>query len=172
MCRSGSVSTITRAVERYHASRGGNLPPATFRIQPVQTKRNTYRHVIPTEMKWSGGIFPSCKLYLRQVISATWVDSSTPLRCGRNDNFGAFLRIRLLFLQHFTLPCGPHQARPLGRASFPRGKLLFRIGWAPFESDGDISGTSPERHTGRSLWFRWWAVPFIHTGYICNVAWR
>ena len=56
------------------------------------------------------------------------VDFSTPLRCGRNDNFGAFLRIRLLFLQHFTLPCGPHQACPLGRASFPRGKLLYRVG--------------------------------------------
>ena len=45
----------------------------------------THRHVIPTEMKWSGGIYSSGKLYLTQVIFATWVDSSTPLRSGRND---------------------------------------------------------------------------------------
>ena len=36
-------------------------------------------------MKWSGGIFPSSRFYLASVISATWVDSSTPLRYGRND---------------------------------------------------------------------------------------
>ena len=28
----------------------------------------------------------------------------------------------------------------------------------------------PERHIGRSLRFRWWLLPFIHTGYIRNVA--
>ncbi len=28
---------------------------------------------------------------------------------------------------------------------------LFRIGWAPLESDGDIPGRFPERHIGRSL---------------------
>ena len=28
----------------------------------------------------------------------------------------------------------------------------------------------PERHTGRSLRFRWWAVPFNHTGCIRNAA--
>ena len=33
---------------------------------------------------------------------------------------GAFLRIRLLFLQHFTLPRGPHQARP-GDPASPEG---------------------------------------------------
>ena len=32
---------------------------------------NHFRHVIPTEMKWSGGIFSSGKLYLAQVIFAT-----------------------------------------------------------------------------------------------------
>ena len=58
---------------------------ATFRIQPVWLNGTTPRHVIPTEMKWSGGIFPSCKFYLTSVITATWEDSSTPLRYGRND---------------------------------------------------------------------------------------
>ena len=43
----------------------------------------------------------------------------------------------------------------LGRASFPRGKLLFRIGGLRLKSDGDIPGRSPERHTGRSLRFCW-----------------
>ena len=39
---------------------------------------------------------------------------------GLNDNVGTFLRIRLLFLQHFTLPRGPHQARP-GEPASPKG---------------------------------------------------
>ena len=46
---------------------------------------NTPRHVIPTVMKWSEEIFPSSRFSLESVISATWVDSSTPLRYGRND---------------------------------------------------------------------------------------
>ena len=43
------------------------------------------QHFIPTEMKWSGGIFPSSRFYLASVISATWEDSSTPLCYGWND---------------------------------------------------------------------------------------
>ena len=58
---------------------------ASFRIQPVWVNGTTPRHVIPTEMKWSGGIYPSSKLYLTQFILATWEDSSTSLRSGRND---------------------------------------------------------------------------------------
>ena len=34
-----------------NACRGGNLPPATFRIQPVRMNGTTYRHVIPSERK-------------------------------------------------------------------------------------------------------------------------
>ena len=36
----------------------------TFRIESVRLNGITYRHVIPTEMQWSGGIYSSCKLYL------------------------------------------------------------------------------------------------------------
>ena len=50
------------------------------------------------------------------------VDSSTSLRCGRNDNGETFLRIRLLFLECFTLPRGPHQARP-GEPASPEGSF-------------------------------------------------
>ena len=35
---------------------------------------------------------------------------------------GAFLRIRLLFLEHFTPPRGPHQARP-GEPASPEGSF-------------------------------------------------
>ena len=71
------------------------------------------------------------------------------------------------------LPCPAALIRlACGRASFPQGKLLYRVGWVPFESDGDIPGRFPERHTGRSLRFRWWVVPFNRTGCIWNVAWR
>ena len=48
------------------------------------------------------------------------VDSSTPLRCGRNDKRVTFLRIRPQFLQLFTPPRGPHQARP-GEPASPKG---------------------------------------------------
>ena len=98
------------------------------------------------------------------------VDSSTPLTLRSERQWGEFLRIRLQFLQRFTPPRGPHQARPLGRASFPQGKLFLRVGGPPVKSDGDIFGTSPERHTGRSLRFRWWVDFFNRTGYIRNVA--
>ena len=36
---------------------------------------------------------------------------------------GTFLRIRPLFLQHFTLPRGPHQARPQGEPASPEGSF-------------------------------------------------
>ena len=52
----------------------------------------TPRRVIPTEMKWSGGIFPRNKFYLTQVIFAAWEDSSTPLCYGRNDMSGRWFR--------------------------------------------------------------------------------
>ena len=58
----GPVSNTTRLVERNHP-----------------------RHVIPTEMKWSGGIFPSCKFYNTQDIIAALVDSSAPFHSARND---------------------------------------------------------------------------------------
>ena len=48
------------------------------------------------------------------------VDFSTPLRCGRNDKRVTFLRIRPQFLQLFTPPRGPHQARP-GEPASPKG---------------------------------------------------
>ena len=69
------------------------------------------------------------------------VDSSTPRSCGRNDKGETFLRIRPLLVQCSTLPC-VSSGSPR-RASFPQGKLLYRIGWAPFESDGDIPGKFP-----------------------------
>ena len=49
--RHGNVPNTTRAVEWYHACRGGNLPPATFRIQPVWLNGTIPRHVIPRERK-------------------------------------------------------------------------------------------------------------------------
>ena len=60
----------------------------------------------------------------------------------------------------------PSSVSPTGRASFPRGKLLYRVGWEPVYSDVVLSGRFPERHIGRSLQFRWWVVPFIRTSYI------
>ena len=77
---------------------------------------------------------------------------------------GAFLRIRLLFLQHFTLPRGPHQARP-GDPASPEGSsctvllggTIHPHGLYSLRCHGDES--SPLHCV----------VPFIHTGYIRNV---
>ena len=56
------------------------------------------------------------------------VDSSTPLRSGRNDKGEAFLRIRPLFVQRFTPPRGPHQARPGEPASPERSSCTVSDG--------------------------------------------
>ena len=102
---------------------------ATFRIQPVGAKRNH-----PPTCQSERSETESRNLLKLQILPCVGslsnvVDSSTPLRCGRNDNFGAFLRIRPLFLQHFTPPRWPSSGSPR-RASFPRGKLLYRaLGW-------------------------------------------
>ena len=88
----------------------------------------------PPDMSFRGSVSESRNLPELQVLPCSGsfsnvVDSSTPLRCGRNDNFGAFLRIRPLFLQHFTPPRWPSSGSPR-RASFPRGTLLYRaLGW-------------------------------------------
>ena len=79
----------------------------------------------PLDMSFRGSVSESRNLPELQVLPCSGsfsnvVDSSTPLRCGRNDNFGALLRIRPLFLQHFTPPRGPHQARP-GEPASPKG---------------------------------------------------
>ena len=53
----------------------------------------------------------------------------------------------------------------LGRASFPRGKLLFRVGRESVYSDVVLPGRFPERHTGRSLRFRRTAL-FFNQGFL------
>ena len=53
----------------------------------------------------------------------------------------------------------------LGRASFPRGKLLFRVGRESFYSDVVLPERFPERHTGRSLRFRRTAL-FFNQGFL------
>ena len=73
---------------------------------------------------------------------------------GLNDKWGTFLRIRPQFLERFTLPRGPHQARP-GEPASPEGSFCTVSGGILFYSYVVIIGTPPERHTGRSLRFRW-----------------
>ena len=115
----------------------------------------------------------------------TWWIPPLRIRSGRNDNAGTFLRIRPLFPQYFMLYRGPHQARPgepaspegssctvlLGGAIQPHGLYSIRGGRqiaAPTDTlvggfiqpHGGIFAMPPERHTGRSLRFRWRVVPF------------
>ena len=144
------------------------LPPATFRIQPVWLNGTTHRHVIPREQSESRNL-PKLQVLSCVGSSPNVVDSSTPLRYGRNDNGGTFLRIRLQFLERFTLPRGPHQARP-GEPASPKGSSCSVSGGILLHSYVVVTGRFPERHTGHSLRFRLWVVPFNLTGCIRNVA--
>ena len=67
-------------------------------------------------------------------------------------------------------PRRPSSVSPTGRASFPRGKLLYRVGRESVYSDIVLFGRFPERHAGHSLRFRWKVDSFIRTGYHCNAA--
>ena len=102
----------------------------------------------------SRGIFPSSWFYLVLVHYPTWWIPPLRLRCGRNDKWGTFLRIRLLFHEHFTPPRGPHQAR-LGEPASPEGSSCTVSDGIPVHSYVVITGTFPERHIGRSLRFHW-----------------
>ena len=104
--------------------RGGNLPPATLRIQPVWLNRTAPRHVIPTEMKWSGGIYPSSKLYLASVIFATWEDSSTRIR-----SLGMTYRGVVSFCPHglYLQRSGRLVAAPTGVVPFNRTGYMRNV---------------------------------------------
>ena len=57
---------------------------AAFRIQPVWLNGTTPRHVIPSERSESRNL-PKQQVLSCVGSSSHVVDSSTPLRCGRND---------------------------------------------------------------------------------------
>ena len=80
----------------------------------------TPRHVIPTEMKWSGGIYPSGKFYLTQVINCYLGRflHSADAAVGMTDFFHWLLQIQMY---NDSGPPGPdggrlpplHRIRPL-----------------------------------------------------------
>ena len=62
---------------------------------------------------------------------------------GLNDiSGGAFLRIRLLFLQHFTPSRGPHQARP-GEPASPKGSFCTVLLGVWFTGTAQRAATRP-----------------------------
>ena len=102
-------------------------------------------------MKWSGGIFPSSRFYLASVISATWVDSSTPLCCGRNDiPEGITFYPHRLYLQRGRR----HNSHPYMHVGTSYQSFL-RVVFVTLLGD-----ESSPLHC---------VVPFIHTSYIRNV---
>ena len=74
-----------------------------------------------------------------------------------------FLRIRLLFLQHFTLPRGPHQARP-GEPASPKGSFCTVLLGGTIQPHGLYS-----KRSGRLVAAPTGVIPFIHTGYTRKV---
>ena len=90
--------------------------------------RNDNRHNVPPSCHSertvvSRGIFPSSKLYLVVISYPTWWIPPLAL-LGRNDNRVTFLRIRLQFLECFTLPRSLISQGYALPAS-PEGKLLY-----------------------------------------------
>ena len=77
--------------------------------------------------------------------------------------WGTFLRIRLLFLQHFTLPRGPHQARP-GEPASPKGSFCTVLLGGTIQPHGLYS-----KRSGRLVAAPTGVIPFIHTGYTRKV---
>ena len=182
-------------------SRGGNLPPATFRIQPVWLNGTT---------KCSGDDSSPCNVSNRtrgdktvpppptchserarsesrnlpewQVLScggslSNVVDSSTPLRSGRNDKMGGVSTDSPTVSTAFHVAPRPSSGSPSGEPASPEGssctvllggtiqphRLYSKRGLAMnhrryiawFHSTARVvSGRFPERHTGRSLRFR------------------
>ena len=132
--------------------------------QPTQ-KRLSFR----PQRQRSGGIFPSCENYRRKVKSATWEDPSTPFHFGRDDmSGGGTVQPHGLY----SLRCHGDESSPLhwvyrvlGDTIQPHRLYSERGGrqiCRPYGHTGGwyhpsariVIGTSPERHTGRSLRFR------------------
>ena len=89
---------------------------------PCRQNGTTPRHVIPRERKQVEESSQAASFALYWFIFQRGgflhsADAAVGMTKG-----GTFLRIRLLFLQHFTLPRGPHQARP-GEPASPEGSF-------------------------------------------------
>ena len=104
----------------------------------------------------SRGIFPSCRFYLVVVHYPTWWIPPLRLRYGRNDNGGTFLRIRLQFLERFTLP-RPSSVRA-APSQLPRRGSFCTVLWGGGFT-GTPQGSSQNlphrgRGTARRRWMR------------------
>ena len=148
-----SMAMITCADKWHHACRGGNLPPATFRIQPVWTNGTTQcsgddpspfnvamitcadeRHHISTchpegaqRVEGSSQVanFILWWFFFQRGGFLHSADAAVgmPYRGSASTDSPTVSTT-------FHAPRGPHQARPGSprRASFPQGKLLYRVG--------------------------------------------
>ena len=128
--------------------------PPRCNYNPCGQNGTTSRHVIPTEMKWSGGIFPSCWFYFVLVLCPTWWIPPLRLRCGRNDKPEGWFRLstQVVFV---TFPGTAH--RPFPTVSL-EGVPFNRTGYNCNAAGGKIAAPTCRRE----------AVPFNHTGCIRN----
>ena len=162
------------------------------KYNPLWMNGTTYRYVIPSGVKRSRGIFPSCRFYLVLVLSPTWW--IPPLRfaaVGMTYQRGGTVHphrlyserggrqiaaptcatpLRPLLLQYFTLYRIPSSGSPSGEPASPKGSSCSVSGGILLHSYVVITGRFPERHTGRSLRFRWEVDSFIRTRCTRNVA--
>ena len=144
--------------EWYTQCSGDDSSPCNLTSITRVDKRN-HTHVIPTEMKWSGGIFPSSNNNLRKVKSVTREDSSTRCRSlGMTCREAVFCPHRLYSKRGGRQIAAPTCTSVSGSVQphrFYSERCMAMnhrryIAW--FHSTARVVfGTFPERHTGRSL---------------------
>ena len=170
VCRSGSVANKTRVDEWNHAKpspsgkgdrhRRWMRRGTTFRI--VGTIGAEVEHIEKATLALPlGELSPQVtERALRRLMNnhvhlnpQRWPSQSRLCRASspKGRAKGTFLRIRLLFLECFTPPRGPHQARP-GEPASPKGSSCTVLSGARF------TGTAQEKRQDLPLWGRGTAI--------------
>ena len=151
----GSIVGTTGAEGKHAESHRRERPmcrSAAWQIQSVWITGTTPRHIIPSERSEPRNL---PKLHVLPCVG-TFLPRGGFLHYGRNDNDGTFLRIRLQFLECFTLP------RPLislgcAEPASPKGSFCTVLSGIGFiETPQGSSQYLPQRGRGtaRRRWMR------------------
>ena len=152
-----NVSNTTHVVERCHPQRnrrGGNLPPATSRIQPVWLNETTPDMSFRANAV-SRGIYSSCNFYLVSVPLPTWW--IPPLRfapVGMTKTGYVSTDSPTVSRVFYAAP-RPSSVSPAGEPASPKGSsctVLLGV-WFPGTT---LQGANPRRKNAAGLQFMPW----------------
>ena len=125
--------------------------PGRCNYNPCGQNKTTPRHVIPSVVKRSRGIFPSGRFYLVVVLFCHVVDSSTPVGMTQWGDVSTDSPVVSGMFQAAPLPSSVRAAP----CQLPRrGSFCTGLWGAVFFGIGSVL-SGAERHIGRSLRFRW-----------------